>query len=162
MKINSGFTVDAPPDQVCAYLLDVNRVVGCVPGAELGKVVDASTFNGKLKVKVGAVQITYQGTAHIVDTVETADQVIVNVDAKGNEVGGSGAVYAKVAMTVARTASGGSQVSIDADLTVGGKIAQFGRNYIEDISRSMVTEMATCISANLKGGGGGGGGRRGR
>ena len=52
MMINSSFSVDAPPDQVCAYLLDVNKVVGCVPGAELGKVVDSKTFSGKLKVKV--------------------------------------------------------------------------------------------------------------
>jgi hypothetical protein len=151
MKINSSFSVDAPPDQVFAYLLDVNKVVGCVPGAELGEVVDASTFSGKLKVKVGAVQITYQGTAHIVDTQELDDKVIVNIDAKGREIGGSGQVFAKVAMTVARTGSGGSDVSIEADLTVGGKIAQFGRNYIEDISRSMVTEMASCIGANLRG-----------
>jgi carbon monoxide dehydrogenase subunit G len=153
MKINSSFSVDAPPDQVFAYLLDVNKVVGCVPGAELGEVVDASTFSGKLKVKVGAVQVTYQGTAHIVDTQELDDRVIVNLDAKGREVGGSGQVFAKVAMTVARTASGGSEVSIDADLTIGGKIAQFGRNYIEDISRTMVSQMATCISANLQGSG---------
>jgi carbon monoxide dehydrogenase subunit G len=160
MKINSGFTVEAPPDQVCAYLLDVNKVVGCVPGAELGQVVDSSTFQGKLKVKAGAVSITYQGQARIVDTVETGDQVTVNIDAKGTEIGGSGQVYAKVAMTVARTGSGGSQVSIDADVTIGGKIAQFGRNYIEDMSNSMVREMAQCISANLQGAGGGG--RRGR
>jgi hypothetical protein len=149
MKISSSFRVDAPPDQVFAYLLDVNKVVGCVPGAELGEVVDASTFSGKLKVKVGAVQVTYQGTAHIVDTQELEDKVIVNVDAKGREVGGSGQVFAKVAMTVARSGSGGSDVSIDADLTVGGKIAQFGRNYIEDVSKNMVTQMASCIGAHL-------------
>ncbi len=150
MKISSSFSVDAPPDQVFAYLLDVNQVVGCVPGAELGQVVDASTFSGRLKVKVGAVQIIYQGTAHIVDTQELDDRVIVNIDAKGREVGGPGQVFAKVAMTVARTGSGGSDVRIEADLTVGGKIAQFGRSYIEDISKSMVSSMADCIGANLR------------
>jgi carbon monoxide dehydrogenase subunit G len=148
MKITNSFNVDAPPDQVCAYLLDVNRVVGCVPGAQLGEIVDSSTFRGTLKVKVGAVSITYQGEAHIVNTEENGDQVIVNVEAKGREVGGSGAVFAKVAMTV-RGRDGGSTVSIDADLRVGGKIAQFGARYIEDVSRTMVGDMATCISANL-------------
>jgi carbon monoxide dehydrogenase subunit G len=150
MKIQSSFTVDAPPEQVFAYLLDVNKVVGCVPGAELGEVVDSETFRGKLKIKVGAVAITYQGTAHIASTEELEDRVIVRVDAKGREVGGSGAVFAAVTMTVARS-GGGSEVKIDTDLTVGGKIAQFGRNYIEDISRRMVDEMSACISANLKG-----------
>ncbi|MDQ1355702.1 MAG: uncharacterized protein QOF20_2468 [Acidimicrobiaceae bacterium] len=150
MKINSSFTVAAPPDQVFAYLLDVNQVVGCVPGAQLTEVVDAQTFTGTLKVKVGAVQITYQGTAHIVDTEELHDRVIVKIDAKGKEVGGQGTVRASVAMTVSGSGRGGSEVSIDADLNITGKIAQFGRGIIEDVSRKLVGQMAECISANLQ------------
>lgn len=150
MEIESSFTVDAPPDQVFAYLLDVNQVVACVPGAELGEVVDSSTFRGKLKIKVGAVSIVYQGSAHIVDTEELDDQVTVRIEADGREVGGQGRVKATVALTVARTDSGGSQVSIQTDLSVAGKIAQFGRGVIEDVSRRLVREMAECIGANLK------------
>jgi uncharacterized protein len=88
MKINSGFAVDAPPDQVLAYLLDVSQVVGCVPGAELAEVIDNETFRGKLKIKVGVVQVTYQGTAHIVETEEGDDRVTVRLEASGEEVGG--------------------------------------------------------------------------
>jgi carbon monoxide dehydrogenase subunit G len=150
MKINSSFTVEAPPDEVFAYLLDVNQVVGCVPGAQLSEVVDSQTFTGKLKVKVGAVQIIYQGTAHIADTEELDDRVTVKIDAKGKEVGGQGTVRAAVAMTVARSGSGGSEVSIEADLSISGKIAQFGRGVIEDVSRKLVGQMAECISANLQ------------
>jgi carbon monoxide dehydrogenase subunit G len=149
MKINSSFTVDAPPDQVFAYLLDVRKVVGCVPGAELSEVVDSETFTGKLKVKVGAVQITYQGTAHIEDTEELEDRVTVKIDAKGKEVGGQGTVRATMAMAVARSGSG-SEVSIETDLIVTGKIAQFGRGVIDDISRKMVGQMAECISADVQ------------
>jgi carbon monoxide dehydrogenase subunit G len=150
MKINSSFTVEAPPDEVFAYLLDVSQVVGCVPGAQLSEVVDSQTFTGTLKVKVGAVQITYQGTAHIVDTEEVDDRVTVKIDAKGKEVGGQGTVRASVGMTVARSGSGGSEVSIETDLSITGKIAQFGRGVIEDVSRKLVGEMAKCISANLQ------------
>ena len=104
-----------------------------MPGARLTEVVDAQTFTGTLKVKVGAVQITYQGTAHIVETEELDDRVIVKIDAKGKEVGGQGTVRAAVAMTVSGSGGSGSEVSIEADLNITGKIAQFGRGIIEDV-----------------------------
>ena len=63
MQLENSFQVDAPPDRVFDYLLDVNKVVGCVPGAELTEVVDASTFKGKVKVKVGPISVAYNGTA---------------------------------------------------------------------------------------------------
>ena len=50
MQIENSFEVGAPPDKVYAFLLDVNRVVGCVPGAELSEVVDPNTFKGKVKI----------------------------------------------------------------------------------------------------------------
>jgi carbon monoxide dehydrogenase subunit G len=155
MKIDSSFTVPAPPDQVFSYLLDVNQVVGCVPGAQLSEVVDSQTFRGKLKIKVGAAQMTYQGTAHIVDTEESDAEdlngwVTVRIEAEGREVGGQGSVRAAVALTVTATPDGGSKVSIETDLSVSGKIAQFGRGVIEDISRRLVGQMAECISANLQ------------
>lgn len=165
MKIVNGFSVNAPADQVFAYLLDVNKVVKCVPGASLGKVVDSKTFNGKLTVKAGAVTINYEGTAKIVDTQESGNSATVTVDANGKEIGGSGAVFAKVKMTVAGTGSG-SQITIDTDVNIAGKLAQFGRNVVEDMAKSMINDMAKCISANVGGGGGGaasaggGGGRR--
>jgi len=55
MQLENSFTVGAPPDRVFAYLLDVNKVVGCVPGAELSEVVDPTTFKGKVKIKVGPI-----------------------------------------------------------------------------------------------------------
>ncbi|MGA8922765.1 MAG: SRPBCC domain-containing protein, partial [Candidatus Dormiibacterota bacterium] len=70
MQLENSFSVGAPPDQVFAYLLDVNKVVGCVPGAELSEVVDPTTFKGKVKVKVGPITVGYSGTATIADRDE--------------------------------------------------------------------------------------------
>jgi hypothetical protein len=52
MQLENSFAVAAPPERVFAYLLDVNKIVGCVPGAELSEVVDPTTFKGKVKIKV--------------------------------------------------------------------------------------------------------------
>src|SRR6266581_1794013 len=70
MQLENSFNVGAPPDQVFAYLLDVNRVVGCVPGAELTEIVDQTTFKGKVKIKVGPITVAYSGTARIAERNE--------------------------------------------------------------------------------------------
>src|SRR5258705_4998469 len=67
MQLENSFTVGAPPERVFAYLLDVNKIVGCVPGAEISEVVDPTTFKGKVKVKVGPITVAYNGTAKITD-----------------------------------------------------------------------------------------------
>ncbi len=150
MKIESSFTVAAPPDRVFAHLLDVNQVVGCLPGAELSEIVDSQTFRGRLKIKVGAVQVAYQGTAHIVDMVEDDSSATVTIQGDGREIGGQGSVRAHLLLSVAATAEGGSTVSLSADLTVTGRVAQFGRGVIEDVSRRMMGQMGECIGARLE------------
>jgi len=149
MRIDSSFTVNAPPDQVFAYLLDVNQVVACVPGAELLEVVDMQTFTGKIKIKLGAIQVAYKGTAHIVETEESDDGVTVTIQAEGREIGGQGTARANLELTVAG-ADGGARVDIATDLTVTGKVAQFGRGVMEDVSRRLVEQMGQCISAQIQ------------
>jgi carbon monoxide dehydrogenase subunit G len=151
MKIENSFAVDAPPDAVFAFLLDAQQVVGCVPGAELVELIDAQTFRGKLKVKVGAVQVAYQGTAHILDIAENDSSATVTVSAEGREIGGQGTVKASITLTVAGTdEGGGSNVSLETDYTVTGRIAQFGRGVIEDISRRLIGQMAEAMRSRLQ------------
>src|ERR1041384_8427574 len=65
MQLENSFNVGAPPDQVFAYLLDVNKVVGCVPGAELSEVVDPTTFKGRGEIQGGPITGAYNGNAPI-------------------------------------------------------------------------------------------------
>jgi carbon monoxide dehydrogenase subunit G len=150
MRITSSFTVDAAPDQVFAYLLDVNQVVGCVPGAELSEVVDSQTFRGRLKIKVGAVQVVYQGTASIREVEEDDTSATVTIEGQGREIGGQGSVRAGLVLTVAATPQGGTEVRLETDLTVTGRIAQFGRGAIEDVSSRLIEQMGRCIGARLQ------------
>lgn len=149
MKIESSFSVGAAPDAVFALLLDANQVVACVPGAELVELIDAQTFRGRLKVKAGPIQVRYEGTAHILDVTEDDDAATVTVSADGREIGGQGSVKAQLALTVAGSEGGGTTVSLTTDFTVTGRIAQFGRGPIEDISRRLLKQMAEGIEARL-------------
>jgi carbon monoxide dehydrogenase subunit G len=149
MQLENSFTVGAPPERVFAYLLDVNKIVGCVPGAELSEVVDPNTFKGKVKVKVGPITVAYNGTAKIAD--RNATEHTATLEAEGRETTGPGSARAKAFMSVTADPTG-SLVKIVTDYSVAGRVAQFGRGVMEDVSRKIVNEMAACIKANVEAG----------
>ena len=94
MQLENSFQVSAAPDQVFEYLLDINKVVGCVPGAELSEVVDQSTFKGKVKVKVGPITVAYSGTARISERNDA--ERLATLTAEGRETTGPGSARAAV------------------------------------------------------------------
>src|SRR5438067_210462 len=98
MQIENQFQVAAPPETVFAFLLDINRVVGCMPGAELSEVVDPTTFKGKVKIKVGPITVAYNGTAKIVEKDEAAR--VAKLEASGRETTGPGSANATATMSV--------------------------------------------------------------
>ncbi len=147
MQIENSFEVGAPPDRVYAFLLDVNRVVGCVPGAELSEVVDPNTFKGKVKIKVGPVTVAYAGTARITDRDEAARTA--TLEGEGRETTGPGNARAKANMRVEESGAG-AKVTVSTDFTVAGRVAQFGRGLMEDVSKSLVAQMAACIKSQLE------------
>ena len=147
MQLENSFTVGAPPDRVFAYLLDVNKIVGCVPGAELSEVVDPTTFKGKVKIKVGPITVAYSGTARIVDRDDANHAATLEAD--GRETTGPGSARAKARMSV-EAEGASSVVKIVTEYSVAGRVAQFGRGVMEDVSRRIVTDMAACIKANVE------------
>lgn len=148
MQLENSFAVNASPDRVFAYLLDINKVVGCVPGAELVETVDASTFKGKVKVKVGPITVAYSGTARIAERDDAARSA--TLEAEGRETTGPGSARAKAHMQV--DADGATSiVKIITEYSVAGRVAQFGRGVMEDVSRRIVNDMANCIKANVEG-----------
>ena len=147
MQLENSFQVGAPPDRVFAYLLDINKVVGCVPGAELSEVVDPTTFKGKVKVKVGPITVAYSGTARISERDDA--QRTATLTAEGRETTGPGSARASAHMKV-QTAGEGSLVEIVTEYHVAGRVAQFGRGVMEDVSKRLIHDMAACIQANVE------------
>jgi carbon monoxide dehydrogenase subunit G len=147
MQIENSFAVKAAPDRVYEFLLDVNNVVSCVPGAELSEVVDPNTFKGKVRIKVGPVTVSYNGTARI--TARDAETRTATLEAEGRETTGSGTANATTVMTVAADGES-STVTLTTDFTVVGRVAQFGRGIMEDVSRHLVGQAAECIQSKLE------------
>ena len=147
-KIEERFEVQAPVERVWKYLIDPARVVECLPGAELVEMKDEHNFVGAIKVKVGPLAMSYKGNAKFTDVNEQTHQVRMVGDAR--EVGGSGSTKVTMLSTVTPLASGGSEVVVNAEVELVGKIVQFGRGMIEEVSRQMFRQFSTCVKGKLE------------
>ena len=147
-KIEERFEVQAPVERVWKYLIDPARVVECLPGAELVEMKDEHNFVGAIKVKVGPLAMSYKGNAKFTEVNEQTHQVRMVGDAR--EVGGSGSTKVTMLSTVAPLASGSSEVVVNAEIELVGKIVQFGRGMIEEVSRQMFRQFSTCVKGKLE------------
>src|SRR6185369_6992961 len=147
-EIEERFEVKAPVERVWKYLIDPRRVVECLPGAELLEQPDERTFLGAIKVKVGPLSMSYKGQGKFTEINEETHQVRIVGDAR--EVGGSGSTKVSMLSTVTPLANGSSEVLVNADIDLVGKIVQFGRGMIEEVSRQMFRQFSTCIKQHLE------------
>ena len=147
-KIEERFEVQAPVERVWQYMIDPARVVQCLPGAELLEKQDEQTFLGAIKVKVGPLSMSYKGQAKFTEVDEQNHQVRMVGEAK--EVGGSGSTKVSMLSTVSPLASGSSEVHVTADIDLVGKIVQFGRGMIEEVSKQMFRQFSNCVKQRLE------------
>jgi carbon monoxide dehydrogenase subunit G len=146
MRIENEFVVKAPIDHVWTYLLDVERVAPCMPGAELTEVVDDRTWKGRTNIRIGPVSLSFAGTVVMQERDDQAHRVVLR--AEGREQKGKGAASATVVSTL-EAVDGGTKVTIDTDLTITGAVAQYGRGMIQDISHRLTREFAQCLEAGI-------------
>lgn len=146
MLIENHFDVAAPVDDVWAYLLDVPRVAPCMPGAELTDILGEDSFKGRVRVRMGPVSLTFNGSAQIVERDEAARRVVIN--AAGAEEKGKGQASMSVTAVLASTGSG-TRVRFSQDLTLSGAAAQYGRGMIQDVTNVLMRQFADCLQDNI-------------
>jgi carbon monoxide dehydrogenase subunit G len=148
MLIENEFTVAAPVDFLWGYLLDVEKIAPCMPGAELTEVVDDRNWKGKLNAKFGPVSMTFAGTVTMQDRDDAAHRVVLA--AKGMEQKGKGAANA----TVTSWLESGSDDSVttvrmQADITLTGAAAQLSRGLLPEISKKLTRQFADCLQSSM-------------
>ncbi len=153
MELNNEFRVAVPPAKTWEVLTDVERVAPCLPGATLLS-VDGDEFTGAVKVKVGPITVSYQGTAAFVEKDAAARRVVLRATGKETRGNGNAAAVVTAQLKDEGQATG---VVITTDLTVSGKAAQFGRGVLADVATNLIGQFA-----KTSGGRPGGTGRRGR
>ncbi|MEU8846500.1 SRPBCC family protein [Streptomyces sp. NPDC048564] len=145
MELHHEFTVPVPVDEAWRTLLDIERIAPCMPGASVEE-YDGKTVTGAVKVKVGPITVAYKGTAVFEEQDETAHRMVLI--ASGHETRGQGTARAAMTGTLSER-DDGTAVSVDTDLTVTGRPAQFGRGVMAEVGDRLVGQFATCLSERL-------------
>jgi carbon monoxide dehydrogenase subunit G len=148
MLIENEFTVAAPVDFLWNYLLDVEKIAPCMPGAELTEVVDDKNWKGKLNAKFGPVSMAFAGTVTIESRDDVAHRVVLS--AKGMEQKGKGAANAKVTSWLEPgSVDGATTVKMEADITLTGPAAQLSRGLLPEISKKLTQTFADCLQESM-------------
>ena len=148
MEIRNEFTVAAPADDLWAFLLDVEKIAPCMPGAELTEVVDAHTWKGRMTMKFGPVSMAFAGTV-TEDERDDAEHK-VKLTAKGTEQKGKGAANASVTSWLEPgPGEGETTVQMLADITITGAAAQMSRGLLPEISKKLTQQFADCLKERM-------------
>ncbi|SCG54116.1 Carbon monoxide dehydrogenase subunit G [Micromonospora echinaurantiaca] len=145
MKITNEFAVNTPIERAWAVLTDLAGIAPCLPGAQLTG-VDGDVYRGKVKVKVGPVVSEFAGTARFVEKDEARYRGVI--DAKGRDARSAGNASALVTAQL-RPDGGRTLVTVDTDLTISGKLAQFGSGMIKEISAKLLAQFVANLEAML-------------
>lgn len=147
MELTNEFRVGVPVAQAWDVLLDVERIAPCMPGATVES-FDGETIEGRVKVKVGPIQVTYAGTAKFVEKDEAGRRAVIDASAK--EARGSGTAAATIT-AVLTDAGGSTDVVVTTDLQITGKPAQFGRGVMVEVGNKILGKFAECLADELSG-----------
>jgi carbon monoxide dehydrogenase subunit G len=145
MELTNEFRVAAPVAQAWPLLTDIERIAPCVPGFKLTG-VEGDEYHGLMKVKVGAVQMGYDCVIRFVERDEDAHRAVIT--AKGRETRGQGGVTASITSNL-KADGDGTQVSVVTDLDVTGRVAQFGRNILAEVSDRLVKQFVRKLETQM-------------
>ena len=150
MELTNEFRVAVPLEQAWSVLTDVERIAPCLPGAQLQE-VEGDEYRGVVKVKVGPITAQYKGAARFVEQDRKGGRVVLR--AEGRDTRGQGNAMATITATM-RPDGDGTAVSVVTDLTVTGKVAQFGRGVLADVSAKLLDQFVASLEADVLSAGG--------
>jgi carbon monoxide dehydrogenase subunit G len=150
IRVENSFLVPAGLEEAWAILVDVPRVAPCIPGAEITAVIDDVTYQGVARVKLGPVQLVFNGEAKLdeVDPVARTSRLI----ARGGDTKGRGSVQSDMRFALAPEGEQ-TRVSVTTDISLAGTVAQYGRGagVIRELCNQLTAQFARNLAAQIEG-----------
>ena len=143
MDLNHEFTVPVPVADAWKILTDVERIAPCLPGAELQE-VEGDTYRGVVKVKVGPIQAQFKGQASFVERDDNAHKAVLK--GEGRDTGGKGNASALITAQLTSESAASTKVVVTTDLSITGKVAQFGRCAMADVSDKLLGQFVENLN----------------
>ena len=145
-KLLNEFTVNRPIEETWAVLTDVERIAPCMPGAQLQE-IEGDVYRGLVKVKLGAISTSFKGQAQFVERDDDGHRAVLK--AEGRDTGGKGNADALITATLQSVSPEVTKCVVSTDLRVTGKVAQFGRGIMADVSKKIMGQFATNLNTML-------------
>ncbi|MEX1217906.1 MAG: SRPBCC family protein [Acidimicrobiales bacterium] len=145
MELINTFDVSVPIDVAWKVLTDVERIAPCLPGAQLQE-IEGEEYRGIVKVKVGPIQAQYKGKAIFIERDDVNFKAVL--DASGRDTRGQGNASATITAQL-EPAGTGTRVTVTTDLTVTGKVAQFGRGVLADVSAKILMQFVDNLEQTV-------------
>jgi len=142
MELNNEFEVSAPIEKVWEVINNVELIAPCLPGAQLEE-VENDEYRGFVKVKVGPITAQYKGVAKFVEKDDSNHRVVIR--GEGRDTRGAGNAAADITASL-ESITEGTRVNVVTDLKITGKVAQFGRGVMADISKKLMGQFADNLS----------------
>jgi carbon monoxide dehydrogenase subunit G len=152
VDLTNEFRVGVPVERAWEVLTDVERIAPCMPGAQLQE-IEGDEYRGIVKVKVGPITAQYKGAARFVEQDEAGHRAVLR--AEGRETRGQGNANATITAQLEPDGDG-TKISVITDLTITGRVAQFGRGVLADVSTKLLGQFADCLENKLLAGDGSG------
>lgn len=144
--ITNEFTVNLPIDEAWPIICDVERIAPCLPGAELQE-IEGATYRGVVKIKLGAITANFKGEAEFVERDDTAHRA--KLAASGRDTGGRGNARADVTAEAESLSPTSTKCTVTAELNITGKVAQFGRGIMGDVSKKLMDQFSSNLNTML-------------
>jgi uncharacterized protein len=145
VDLTNEFRVGVPVERAWEVLTDVERIAPCMPGAQLQE-IEGDEYRGIVKVKVGPITAQYKGAARFVEQDEAGHRAVLR--AEGRETRGQGNANATITAQLEPDGDG-TKISVITDLTITGRVAQFGRGVLADVSTKLLGQFADCLETKL-------------
>ena len=145
MELTNEFTVGVPVERAWSVLTDVELIAPCLPGAQLQE-IEGDEYRGIVKVKVGPITAQYKGAAQFLERDEAARRAVLR--AEGRDTRGQGNASATITAQL-QPDGDGTAVSVVTDLTITGRVAQFGRGVLADVSSKLLGQFVDCLETKL-------------
>ena len=141
--LNHTFTVNVPIAEAWNVLTNVERIAPCLPGAQLQE-VEGDTYRGVVKVRVGPIQAQFKGQASFVEKNEADYKAVLK--GEGRDTGGKGNASALITAQLTAIDASSTQVNVNTDLSITGKVAQFGRGALADVSDKLLAQFSDNLN----------------
>jgi len=143
MDLNHQFTVAVPVEDAWRILTNVELIAPCLPGAQLQE-IEGDTYRGIVKVKVGPIQAQFKGQANFLERDDIAHKAVLK--GEGRDTGGKGNASAIITAEMTAVTADTTEVTVNTDLSITGKVAQFGRGAMADISDKILAQFVENLN----------------